>query len=210
MQLLREFWHTVVTYPLLYVLFLAALIVSGAGFVALSRRWARGRPARRSDRLIRRVSGALLGVLAQTDILRRAYGGTMHALIFWGSILLLVGSLFTHYVVPHTPRADANDVIHLALDVAMLAGFVGLALATVRRYVLRRLPTTVEDTLTLILLAVLLLLTLAAEGTYVALADPPWADRALLSQAAGRLAETLPEATQRSCTPSCGRCCTSG
>ena len=198
MQLFREFWHTVVTYPWLYALFLAALTISGAGFVALMRRWARGQPARRTDCPVRRVGGALLSVLAQTDTLRRAYGGTMHALIFWGGILLLVVNLLTHYVVPHTPRAEANELIHLALDVAMLAGFVGLALAAVRRYVLRRLPTTVEDALVLALLTVLLVLTLAVEGVYVALANPPWADLSPLSQAAGRLAETLPEATQRS------------
>ncbi|MDY7039918.1 MAG: (Fe-S)-binding protein [Chloroflexota bacterium] len=198
MQLFREFWHTVVTYPWLYAPFLAALIVSVAGFVSLARRWARGRPARRTDYLARRIGGALLSVLAQTDTLRRAYGGTMHALLFWGSMLLLVVSVFTHYVVPHTPRAEANELIHLALDVAMLAGFVGLTLAALRRYVLRRLPSTVEDTLTLALLAVLLVLALATEGTYVALADPPWADLAPLSRAVGRLAETLPEATQRS------------
>lgn len=198
MQLFREFWHTVVTYPLLYVLFLAALSVSTGGFIALARRWARGRTAHRTDRLIRRISGALLSVLAQTDTLRRAYGGTMHASIFWGSVLLLVGSVFTHYVVPHTPRVEVNEIIHLTLDVAMLAGFIGLALAAVRRYVLRRLPTAVGDTLTLALLAVLLLLTLAVEGTYVALANPPWAEQALLSQAAGRLAGALHETTQRS------------
>ena len=197
MQLFRELWHTIVTYPLLYLLFLAALLISCAGFIAMARRWRRGRPACHTDRPLRRMAGALLSVLAQTDTLRRAYGGTMHALLFWGAIILLIASVFTHYVVPHTPRAEANELIHLALDVSMLAGFVGLGLAALRRYVFRRLPSTAEDTLTLALLAVLLVLTLAAEGVYVALADPPWADLAPLSRMVGALAGRMPTATQR-------------
>lgn len=197
MQLFRELWHTIVTYPLLYLLFLAALLISCAGFIVMARRWASGQPARRTDRPLRRIGGALLSVLAQTDTLRRAYGGTMHVLLFWGAIILLVASAFTHYVVPHTPRAKANELIHLALDVSMLAGFVGLGLAALRRYVLRRRPSTTEDTLTLALLGVLLVLTLAAEGVYVALADPPWADLAPLSRMVGALADRVPTATQR-------------
>ncbi len=129
------------------VLFVA---VGLAGLVVFTRealwrlvRLARLRADRRLDRPLRRVGSVLVNVFGQRRLLQDPVAGSMHAVIFWGFIVLLAGNL-NNIVAPLLGqvtlpvfRGALGPAFVWSQDVAEALVIVAVGVAAWRRYVLR-------------------------------------------------------------------------
>src|SRR6266571_5357127 len=90
---------TPVTYGVIpgQLLLLLAIAVGGGLFFRDSARLYRlmrlGVPENRTDQPLLRTQSWLLNVIAQARLLTRTYPGIMHALIFWGFLVITVGTI---------------------------------------------------------------------------------------------------------------------
>src|SRR5688500_9590119 len=76
----------------LYILAISSLVVMSYGIWRDVRRWRRGRPARRDDRLLARLSDFLQQIFGQKKVLRDRIPGIMHTMIFYGFLALFIGT----------------------------------------------------------------------------------------------------------------------
>jgi Fe-S oxidoreductase/nitrate reductase gamma subunit len=131
-----------------------------------------------------RIRDFFVHAIAQVRILRKAYPGVMHFLIFWGVAIQVVGTvinilnmlLFFPWVITF-PRGTAYLVYEILMDLAGLAILVGVTMAFFRRIVLRPkyLETRWDDYYALSLLALIPILGFTMEGSRLLATNPPWA-----------------------------------
>ncbi len=132
-----------------------------------------------------RLRDFLVHVLAQVRVLRKAYPGVMHFLIFWGMVIQIVGTainlmqmqLFVPFVELQFPRGDAYLAYELIMDLAGVAILLGALMAAFRRLVLRpkTLETRWDDWYAIVLLLIIPLLGFSTEGLRLLAVAPPWA-----------------------------------
>ncbi len=135
-------------------------------------------------RLAPRIRDFFVHVIAQIRILKKAYPGVMHFMIFWGVSLQVIGTiinilnmmLFVPFVITF-PRDNWYLGYELVMDIAGLMILVGVGLAAFRRYVLRpkELETHWDDTLALVLLGLIPLIGFFNEATRFVATNPLWA-----------------------------------
>lgn len=179
----------------MYPIHWALVILCGAivvyGLWRRIRLWNMGRPAGRSGHPARRVGGLLLYALGQRRVLAQAYPGLMHGLIFYGFFAFFIGTSLVGI------ELDAGFKIlkggfylwfELILNAFALLFLVGLALATMRRYLLRpeRLNSRRDDALVLGLLAFIALSGLTLEVLRLRGQQPAWAAWSWLGTAFAR------------------------
>ena len=107
----------------------------------------------------------------------------MHALIFWGVAIQVIGTLvnllqyplFTPFTI-NWPRGNTYLAFELVMDLAGLMILLGVAMAAGRRWFRRPkyLPNRWDDWLALALLAVIAVLGFLTEGVRLQTADPAW------------------------------------
>ena len=127
----------------------------------------------------------LVHVLGQGRVLKKAYPGIMHVLIFWGVTVQVVGTavnlmqmqLFIPFIELPFPREGAYLAYELTMDIAGIAILLGISMALFRRLVLRpkTLETSWEDYYALILLGLIPTAGFLMEGTRLLIAAPEWA-----------------------------------
>jgi Fe-S oxidoreductase/nitrate reductase gamma subunit len=127
-----------------------------------------------------------VNILGQVRILKKAYPGIMHFLIFWGMTLLTLGhiillmqmALFLPFALS-IPRSNLYLVFETISDFAGLALLLGLGMATVRRLFLRPnyLESRWDDYYALIILALIPLMGYINEATRITATNPDWASR---------------------------------
>lgn len=132
-----------------------------------------------------RLRDFFVHVLAQVRVLRKAYPGVMHFLIFWGMVIQIVGTainlmqmqLFVPFVELQFPRGDAYLAYELIMDLAGVAILLGALMAAFRRLVLRpkTLETRWDDWYAIALLLIIPLLGFSTEGLRLLAVAPPWA-----------------------------------
>ena len=129
------------------VLFLVLVAVASAAFALNVERLVRylrvGRSVDRSDRPLRRLRNVLVVALAQSKLLREPVAGLMHAMIFWGFIVLTVGTIeliaqgvyppFSYSFLP----TWAYRVYSVSQEVFGVLVLLAIAFALFRRLVLR-------------------------------------------------------------------------
>jgi len=127
----------------------------------------------------------LTHAIGQVRILKKAYPGIMHALIFWGVTIQVLGTainlmqmqLFIPFVELPFPRGGAYLAFELIMDLAGVAILLGVIMAGYRRLVMR--PKTLEsrwdDAYALIILGLIPLAGFTTEGLRLLLINPPWA-----------------------------------
>lgn len=76
----------------MYALLLPTLGVAGYGFYRRVKSWRRGQSEPRFDRPLARIGLLLANAVLQLRNWRKAYPGTMHAMIFWGFIVLAIAT----------------------------------------------------------------------------------------------------------------------
>ncbi len=147
-------------------------------------------PAPRANSIAGTLASALprardfvVHAIAQVRILKKAYPGVMHFLIFWGVTIQVLGTiinilnmlLFFPWTITF-PRGTAYLVYETVMDIAGLMILAGVILAFFRRLVLRpkTLETRWDDYYALTLLLLIALLGLTLEGTRILATNPPW------------------------------------
>src|SRR4051812_18179762 len=88
----REVFWNIDHVWVLYALFLLALATAGYGLHSRLRRWRRGQSEHRFDRPLRRLAFLVRHALLQQRTWRERYAGTLHALLFWGFVILTVAT----------------------------------------------------------------------------------------------------------------------
>src|ERR1700694_671109 len=126
---------------------IALVALAGGAAVATGLRWRlliaamlrSRRPDPRFDRLGERVKAFFIYVIGQGRLLRWPYAGVLHALIFWGFLVLLtaiaqaiVEALWQGF---HFHDGPAAFVIAFAQDIFCVAVLAGVALALINRLV---------------------------------------------------------------------------
>ncbi|MFZ5922106.1 MAG: heterodisulfide reductase-related iron-sulfur binding cluster [Chloroflexota bacterium] len=122
-------------------------------------------------------------ILGQVRILRKAYPGIMHAMIFWGVTLQVIGTLinllnmqlFQPFVVTF-PRAGWYFAYELVMDIAGAAILVGVTMALFRRLALKpkSLETRWDDIYALVMLFLIAFVGFTNEGIRLLVTAPDW------------------------------------
>jgi len=136
-------------------------------------------------RLKPRLRDFFIHTIAQIRIYEKLYAGIMHALIFWGVTIQVIGTainlmqmmLFVPFVALTFPRGNAYLIYELLMDLAGIAILIGVIMAAFRRLVLRpkALESRWDDYFVLIMLALIPIAGFTVEATRLLSAAPPWA-----------------------------------
>ncbi|MPZ14230.1 MAG: 4Fe-4S dicluster domain-containing protein [Chloroflexi bacterium] len=160
-------------------LVLLVAIAVGAGLflrdaLSLYRLMRVGGPAHRTDRPLERTRGWILNVLGQGRLLTRPYPGIMHALIFWGFVVITFSTveqlgrgLWADF---RLPVIGGSAPFLFAVDAFQLFVLVGVAMAFYRRIRVRPwyLNLTGDAILILSLISTLMVTAFLTEGFGIA------------------------------------------
>lgn len=174
-----------------YLLMLLTMIVFVYGIGRRVLRWRKGRAEKRPGNFGTRLGSLITQVFFQRRTLEERYPGLMHFTIFWGMLVLAIGTALatvdwdvTHLFFGFQILTGWIYVAYeLILDVLGLLVVVGLCLAIYRRYItrparLQNFPTkalTRDDAYILILLSFIILSGYLTEGLRIAVTQPEWA-----------------------------------
>ncbi|MBI5956790.1 MAG: 4Fe-4S dicluster domain-containing protein [Chloroflexi bacterium] len=128
-----------------YLLSIAALLILSYGVYRRVSLWRQGQKTKISLLVKKRAKAFLLYAIAQLRLLRDRYPGIMHLFIFWGMVVLFLGTATVTldydvaYLIFRTQFLTDGFylVFKLALDILGTLLIVGVLLAAYRRYVLR-------------------------------------------------------------------------
>ncbi|HLA78236.1 MAG TPA: hypothetical protein VJU18_11705 [Vicinamibacteria bacterium] len=174
-------WYGVIPgWLLFYAPIVMALDLFGLRVAYLSRLMLQGQPTARWDNIPARLRAVLVFVLGQLRLLRGDFWpGLMHATIFWGFIILTLGTIeffgkgvtksFSFLGLERTP---AYVIVQDFFDLAVL---VAVAYAAFRRLVTKptRLTLSTEGLVILLLIGGLMITDLAADAARIVLAPEP-------------------------------------
>jgi Fe-S oxidoreductase/nitrate reductase gamma subunit len=172
------YWHIDAVWTF-YLVAILAVAVFVAGIYRHIAVWRNAIIQSHTDRFWPRLPGALLEILSGRRIFRGdPAAGLMHALIFWGFLILFAGTVIVaanHWAVPFL-KGHRYLWLEVSLDVAGLMLGAGLLWALVRRYLLR--VPRLERTWSAAGVPLALLLVVAtgylSEGCRLAAQAPDW------------------------------------
>jgi Fe-S oxidoreductase/nitrate reductase gamma subunit len=177
MEVARQIYWNIGTASkiLMYVAFVATLVVFGIGLWARIRYWRRTKPEEeRFTAWGRRVVMLLGEVVLQRRVIRKAFPGFFHGFIFYAFLVLTLTTAVVFIDADVTgPLFDAHPfrgLVYLLLSVGSDVGgalaVVGLGMAAWRRYLGRaeHLEKKRDDAFVLVLLALILITGFVLEG----------------------------------------------
>ncbi|MDA8217654.1 MAG: (Fe-S)-binding protein [Dehalococcoidales bacterium] len=179
------YWNVEYARYLIYALFLVMLGVLGYGLYRRYLLWRLGLPDDRRDNAGARLLSAAGRVFSQRDVLRAPLPGSAHFLLFWGFILLTIGTALIFLQEDLLAPLAGIRFLHgtfylwysLVLDLAGLAAIVAVLMFAYRRYMAK--PAGVqnrpEDAVILALLLVVLVGGFFVEGVRLAATAPAFA-----------------------------------
>ena len=139
----------------------------------------------RWENLGTRLKDFFTQVIAQQRILKKAYPGIMHFMLFWGVGIQVVGTiinllnmaLFQPWVIEF-PRLGWYLGYELVMDIAGIMILVGVGMAAIRRYILRPkyLESSWDDGFALVMLTLIVLVGYSNEATRILSTSPSWAN----------------------------------
>ena len=184
MDITREiFWNvgTWTRWPV-YGLGLVVIVVFVLGLLKRIRLWKIGRPENRTDKIGKRIVSFLRFGLLHGRILREPFPGITHLLLFWGFVVLLLGTILIFLQEDITLllfnwmflHGSFYLVFSFVLDLFGLLAIIGVILLAFRRYVLRpeRLDNKPEDLIGLTLIFLILITGFLNEGLRIAITRP--------------------------------------
>ncbi|MGK5087949.1 (Fe-S)-binding protein [Bdellovibrionota bacterium FG-2] len=142
--------------------------------------------AYRLDRICERVLTAFANVLGQKAVLRKRAAGIMHATIFWGFILISIGTLEQFVSTIYQPANfefighSAFSVLVFAQDIFTLGILLALGYASYRRYIIR--PEGLgksRDATIVICMTSSLMFAILLMNAFLILGEDPWFKDAL-------------------------------
>ena len=167
-----------------YTTMLIAVVVMIWGIVRRVQLWRRAQPEFGLDRPVERLARVIKYGVVQVKILRQRYPGTFHFALFWGMVLLFIGTALA------TLDSDVWELFFnaklllgrfyvfykIVLDLAGLGFLIGLGMALYRRYIVRppRLNIDWRFNFTLPLLGFIVLSGLFIGALRLAVQNPAW------------------------------------
>jgi len=174
-----------------YVAAFLTMAIFVAGVVRRVLRWRQGRPEKRSGNFWQRIWTLVIQVFAQRRTLDEIFPGIMHFSIFWGMLVLAIGTAFatvdwdvTHLFFGFQILTGWFYIVfELMLDILGLLAVLGLGMAIQRRYGtrparLQNFPVKKlagDDLYVLVMLSFIVLSGYLTEGLRIAVTQPPWA-----------------------------------
>ncbi len=168
-------------------LYVGAVVAVGIFAVGLWQRmkfWRQGTPESRFDRIPERVWFLITEALGQARILSQAYPGVMHAIMFWGFLVLFLGTVLATIDYDITLPLFGYKLLKghfylfykVVLDFFGLFFVIGLGMALYRRYAVRpgRIDPTARFARVLGLLFLLNVTGFIVEATRIAAVKPGW------------------------------------
>lgn len=167
------------TYIIMWLLMVVAFIIFGKGIYDKYKLWKLGVPEERKETAS--FSRFLKNSFCHLRLLKEAYPGIMHALIFWGFVIFAIGT--ASIAIHEDLGIEIFDgyfylIISLLLDLLGFGAIVGIVMASWRRYVTKpeRLDNKPEDAISLGLILTLLVTGFLLEGFRIATTNDPWAN----------------------------------
>ena len=171
-----------------YVLMVISFVMLVYGLKMRYGMWRLGKPVpfAFTRRLWERIAYYIKSAVFHKTILRRreAYPGMMHLFIFWGFLLLAIGTglvafeddFFRPLFGITYLHGDFYLIFSFILDLAGLAAIVGVIMALFRRYVTRpeRLDNQRDDLIALLWILAVLVTGFLVEGARIAFDSPPY------------------------------------
>ena len=157
---------------IIYILASLAVAALAYSFYRRSRLWKLGsRDGTFSDLRQKTksfIATALIDGFLHRKILRDVYPGTIHALIFWGAMFLLLATTLDpiSYYIVHFMEGNTYLAISFLADLGGLMILVGLVMVVIRRYIQKpdRLDNIPADAIGLALIFILVLSGFILEG----------------------------------------------
>jgi Fe-S oxidoreductase len=162
MDSLNRFWTGQEVYTMkVFLPIIIGFLVLFIGLIAIFalsfwwrhyRLWHLGKEENRSDQVAKRVKSLLTITFGHMRFWKEPYPGTMHFLIFWGTVLVFLGKIVRLFSYPVGLTIPPQTIFKYASFVSEIGGLlviIGGGMAVYRRYVLKpsRLETTPERTL---------------------------------------------------------------
>ncbi len=168
---------------LMYLLSMVAVVVMGLGFRERLALWRKGKPLERFDHPRQRLVTFIIDTFSQRKVLKAKQGGLPHGLLFWGFLLLFIGTvlvmlqadLFAPFFSVNLLSGDFYRLYSLVLDLAGLIVMLALAALAVRRFIIRPsgLETSAADVAIHLLLFAILFTGFLVEGCRMAVTELP-------------------------------------
>jgi len=162
-----------------FLVFSSVLVVLFAlGFFRRYQLWRLGGIDQRLGQIATRLKTTFAVTLAHFRIWREAYPGSMHFLIFWGTLLLFLGKIVRLFSYPAGLTVPPQNVFLYASFISEIGGLliiIGGCIALYRRYIQKpsRLDTVPDDTLIFGWAFILLLTGYMAKGYRIAISEVP-------------------------------------
>jgi Fe-S oxidoreductase len=120
---------------LLYLITAAILVFVALGPYRKAQLWRVGRPEKRWDRVNERAKVFLLYGIGQGRMTNDVYAGVMHLFIFWGWVILFIGTVLIaiHADLVYFLEGRVYLAYSSVLDVFGIVALVGLVMAIARR-----------------------------------------------------------------------------
>ena len=153
--------------PLLIII---AITICVAGIVKRSRLWMMGQPGDELDSTGARIRTLFFDGILHGRILRDAFPGVMHLLIFLAFLAPVAAIVLSQFSVIFPPAL--SGFISIVLDLIGFAGLIGIGLAAYRRYIQkpdRLSDTKAEDGIALLWVFAILLTGFCIEGLRLAI-----------------------------------------
>jgi Fe-S oxidoreductase/nitrate reductase gamma subunit len=178
----REVFWNISHAWVMYALLIPTAAVAGYGLCRRVRVWRRGQPEAEScwDRPSERLVLVLKHALFQLRTWRKLYPGLMHALIFWGFIVLTIATTVVmidyDFGIPIMRGYFYLVFQSLLTDVFGALAIIGIGMAAARRLIARpkTLVYTREASILLIVMFAILISGFLVEGWRIAATDDPW------------------------------------
>jgi Fe-S oxidoreductase/nitrate reductase gamma subunit len=164
---------------LLYGATAVVFVILALGPLRKARVWLLGRPEARWDRVAERAKVFLLYGIGQGRMPNDMYAATMHLFIFWGWVVLFIGTLLIalHADLWYYLEGEVYLAYSTVLDVFGVLALVGILMALNRRYVMRppklRLGSLWDDVALLWLMLAIVITGFVIEGLRIATTELP-------------------------------------
>jgi Fe-S oxidoreductase/nitrate reductase gamma subunit len=171
-----------ITYGLMIVTFVVLIV----GIKKRYAMWKMGKPAKLSQNVSwgQRIGYFIQNGIFHKSILRESFPGWMHFFIFWGFLLLTIGTALVAIQADFTDLlfgikflvGDFYLVFSFALEIGGLIAVIGVLMAIYRRYGVmpKRLDNKPDDLICLLWILVVLVTGFLVEAARIAATRPPY------------------------------------
>jgi Fe-S oxidoreductase/nitrate reductase gamma subunit len=170
---IREIYWNISGYNWMYIFFAITMAIFIYGCYKKFQILKLGRSQDRSQPIGERIKLVLIHALGHKKILNEKFAGIFHSFIFYGFILLFIGTLLVmveKYLGIKIMHLQSFHYYKFILDMAGLLAIIGILMAMYRRYVVKPegLDNKNDDAVALVLILVILVTGFFISGTRLA------------------------------------------